>query len=244
MPSHHETFNISTSSRDTITESGEVGTFKMSVKIKLQSSHKNNCHYTSSPSLPSAKFSLHITMLAEKPIENSQTTDYFIYSAQWIYLSWGLSTYENIFLHFLFSFAFFPSGVYNLLLNTISPRCVLAYERHRSAGSSRNPESGGWKQVKHKVEDVVITLNWQQNIFIFAGSFFFFLLQRRTSVKKFGAKNNKFIDIHVRLMICRKECIRRIYARWGRKVLTRRRITRGERRRHAIQKGWELSIGY
>lgn len=120
--------------------------------------------------------------------------------------------------------SFFPSGVYNLLLNTISSRSVLAYESHRSAGSSRSEGDGGWKQVKHKVEDDVITLNWQQNIFILAGSLFFFLLQRRTSAKKFDAKNNKFIDIHVGWWYAGAYTANLCA---GEKVLTRRRITRG-----------------
>lgn len=41
---------------------------------------------------------------------NSQAADYFIYSTQWIYLSWGLSTYENE--RFLIFFCCFPLRSY------------------------------------------------------------------------------------------------------------------------------------
>lgn len=64
---------------------------------------------------------------------------------------------------------------------------------------------GEEEQVKHKVEDDVITLNWQQNIFMLAGSFCF--LQREAN--NFGVKNNKFIDF-IALVMCEKEFIQRI----------------------------------
>lgn len=62
-------------------QADEVGTFKMSVKIKLQS------HIKIIAITPSLRCCLREIFpphnnAREKPIEKSQTTDYFIYSAQ------------------------------------------------------------------------------------------------------------------------------------------------------------------